>query len=404
MRVALDLHPPHELDAADLGDAPHVVAPEVDEHHVLGALLGIGQKLALERRVFLQRLAARPRAGQRPHRHHAVLEAHHRLGARPHDLLARRLPGRGRQIEEVHVGRRVDDTHRAVRVEGIATTPRHAEPPREDDLEGVPRGDVLLRAPDVGLEARVVQGDRHVRRDARAVGESDAAEGGGGGEIGVRAVDVLFALGGDGHGLREGVEHHERRAADEAGEGGGAGRGPAGDLLDGVHEVPGEVPEVRARELRRGVRGERARVGRAEERLGGGERVALLPQAPPERDVRVPADRPSVRAEDGLVARPVPEDRVTPPPVTRHDALEKKGSAVRIGLPERGVGGDRGEPVGHEGPRGDACRRHAPFLGLMPRSVRARSGSTGVRPIERAYVAARAPCGALPSASTPFDR
>ena len=39
----------HELDRADLGDASDVVAPEIDEHDVLGALLRIGEQLLLER-------------------------------------------------------------------------------------------------------------------------------------------------------------------------------------------------------------------------------------------------------------------------------------------------------------------------------------------------------------------
>jgi hypothetical protein len=48
------------LHGADLGDAAHVVAAEVEQHQVLGALLGIGQQLDLQRGfVLLRRDAAR---------------------------------------------------------------------------------------------------------------------------------------------------------------------------------------------------------------------------------------------------------------------------------------------------------------------------------------------------------
>ena len=50
--VALDHQRSFGLDRADLGDAADVVAAEVDEHDVLGALLGVGQQLGLERAVL----------------------------------------------------------------------------------------------------------------------------------------------------------------------------------------------------------------------------------------------------------------------------------------------------------------------------------------------------------------
>ena len=45
VRVALDLHDVGELDGAVVGDPADVVAAQVHEHDVLGALLGIGQQL-----------------------------------------------------------------------------------------------------------------------------------------------------------------------------------------------------------------------------------------------------------------------------------------------------------------------------------------------------------------------
>ena len=53
-------------DRAVLADPAEVVAPEVDEHHVLGALLGVGEELVGDPEVLGGRGAARARAGDRP--------------------------------------------------------------------------------------------------------------------------------------------------------------------------------------------------------------------------------------------------------------------------------------------------------------------------------------------------
>ena len=47
VRIALDEHQPLRLHRAVFADAAQVVAPQIDQHHVLGALLGIGQQLRL---------------------------------------------------------------------------------------------------------------------------------------------------------------------------------------------------------------------------------------------------------------------------------------------------------------------------------------------------------------------
>jgi hypothetical protein len=49
-----------------LRDAADVVARQVDQHQVLGALLRVGLQFGGQLRVLLRRGAARPRAGQRP--------------------------------------------------------------------------------------------------------------------------------------------------------------------------------------------------------------------------------------------------------------------------------------------------------------------------------------------------
>ena len=60
------------LTRADLGDAADIVAAEVEQHQMFGALLGVGEKLVGERPVLVRRRAARPRAGDRPDRDFAV--------------------------------------------------------------------------------------------------------------------------------------------------------------------------------------------------------------------------------------------------------------------------------------------------------------------------------------------
>ena len=77
---------------ADLGE---VVAGEVDEHEVLGLLLGVGDELGLEVGVLLGRRAARLRAGDRVREDAAVLHLHERLGRGADDPV--RLAGRRRR-------------------------------------------------------------------------------------------------------------------------------------------------------------------------------------------------------------------------------------------------------------------------------------------------------------------
>src|SRR6185312_11807568 len=45
VRVAFHDHVRGEFHAAGLGDAADIIAAEVDQHHVLGAFLGIGEQL-----------------------------------------------------------------------------------------------------------------------------------------------------------------------------------------------------------------------------------------------------------------------------------------------------------------------------------------------------------------------
>ena len=62
-----------------IGHAADVVAPEVDQHDVLGPLLGVGQQLFGQGAVLGLVGTAAPRPRQRPDRHHPVLDPHQDL-------------------------------------------------------------------------------------------------------------------------------------------------------------------------------------------------------------------------------------------------------------------------------------------------------------------------------------
>ena len=106
---------------AVLADAADVVAPEVDQHHVLGALLLVALQLLGQPQVLFLGPAARPRAGDRVRLDRASLDAHQHLRRRADDRHAA-------HADEIHVGRRVDVPQRAVDGERIGgdVAPRSA--------------------------------------------------------------------------------------------------------------------------------------------------------------------------------------------------------------------------------------------------------------------------------------
>ena len=65
MRVAFDVAQPLHLHGAESADTPQVVAPQIDEHVVLGQFLGVGEQFPLQPEVLLVAPAPWPRARQR---------------------------------------------------------------------------------------------------------------------------------------------------------------------------------------------------------------------------------------------------------------------------------------------------------------------------------------------------
>ncbi len=152
--VGLDLHQLVDRHAAVLADPPEVVAAEIDEHHVLGALLLVGQQLGGDPAVLLGRRAARARAGDRRVRDVAPVDGQQRLGARAGDLEVA-------EVQVVHVGARVDGAQTAIDRERLD---RHRRRPAlgGHDLEGVAGVDVLDDPRDHRFEALA----RHVRLES----------------------------------------------------------------------------------------------------------------------------------------------------------------------------------------------------------------------------------------------
>ena len=130
--------------AAVFADAAQVVAAEIDEHDVLGALFLVALQLVGEALIFFLGASARPRAGDRMRHRMAAFDAHQHLGRGADD-------GPAAHADEEHVGRRIDVAQRAIHRERVdAHSAREAL--RQHDLVDVARGDVLFRLADDGLE------------------------------------------------------------------------------------------------------------------------------------------------------------------------------------------------------------------------------------------------------------
>ena len=66
MAVALDEELIGDGDRAGFGDAPDIVAAQIEQHQMLGAFLRIGHQFFGEALVVLRRFPARPRARDGP--------------------------------------------------------------------------------------------------------------------------------------------------------------------------------------------------------------------------------------------------------------------------------------------------------------------------------------------------
>ena len=156
MGEALDLHRARHLDGAGEARPGEVVPSEVDEHHVLRAVLLRGEQPLGLAGPGVRR--ARDRAQARP----AALARDEALGRRADQCEVV-------ELEQEEVRRRVDAAERAVELEGRRGG-RPLGPLARDDLVRVARADVPLAAAHPVLECRAVgDGGARARRGGRTL-------------------------------------------------------------------------------------------------------------------------------------------------------------------------------------------------------------------------------------------
>ena len=172
--VALDEKLIGDGHAADLGDAADIVAPEIEQHQMLGTLLRIGEQFLFQRLVLVRRRAAVARAGDRADGHHIAAHFDQNLRARSGD-------GEAAEVEEVEIRRGIGPPQRAIERERRQRE-RRLEALRQHDLEGIAGGDVVLGLSDhrfvfvrrgVGFRrhverAFIVFRERHIQRPVEA--------------------------------------------------------------------------------------------------------------------------------------------------------------------------------------------------------------------------------------------
>ncbi len=338
-RLVLALLPQH-------GHAAHVVAAEVEQHQVLGALLGIGQQLLLQRQVLFRRLAARAGAGDRADGDLLVPQAHQDLGAGAGQLEVAEV-----QIE--HERRRVEPPQGAVEGERVELE-RRAEAMARHDLEDVAGADVLLGLLDdlavVGAADGRGQGllddllalARGRQRTAQVVDGVLQPHLGGG--VGALGVDPLHrARRGDQHDLlADGIEHrhdrgpghHRVRQAQRVGVHVRQG-------LDQAHHVVADRPE------QAGGHGRQA-VGQLDPRAG--HQVAQGIQRAARLRLEHAGGAVLALADLGLVAAAAPHqvrlhrhDRIAAAPGAAFDRLEQEGEGPAVA--DLQIGRDRGLQV-----------------------------------------------------------
>ncbi len=137
MAIAFDHELLADLDRARFGHAADIVATQIDQHHVLGAFLRVGQQFGFQCLVQFGRGAARAGAGDRAHSDHAIAQARQNFWRRTNHLGTA-------DIEKIHVRRRIQCTQRAIHIHR-ARAERHAQALRWHYLEDIAGTHVFLR-------------------------------------------------------------------------------------------------------------------------------------------------------------------------------------------------------------------------------------------------------------------
>ena len=144
MRITLDDHVFGELDGTHLGDAAAVVATEVKQLRMFGALFLIGQQLSRQCGILFRRGAAFAGAGDRPDGNAIAFQSHENFRRSADDMKVF-------EIEVEHVGRGVQAAQGAIERHRIGLE-RLGHALREHDLHHIAFSDVAL-----GPEHRVLE-------------------------------------------------------------------------------------------------------------------------------------------------------------------------------------------------------------------------------------------------------
>ena len=397
--VTFDRHQLVDTLGSELRHPADVVAGEIDEHDVLGSLLGVLDELSLEPPVLLVGGTAPPGAGDGA-RHDAPTEQlHHRLGGGADDRDTS-LP------EEEHVRAGVDLPQHPIDVERVAAE-LEVEALRQHHLERVAGTDVLLGDLDglaiaSGGRASPDRTLREPRAERRRWNELvvarplevapkrlqafGGAEVGGFQQLGVGALALFL------------VEEHvvdERDPLTPVVE----GRQLADDRHDGVrvaevvrrrfpepldlaHDVVAEIADEASVKWRQLV--ERRRPEALEERFDTAENALVAGHGGRQRTL---SHLDVATARHQCRRRRAPDEREAAPALAVLDRLEEKAGAVADHGPE---GSDRGQGVGHElSPDGEhrvVTGELAECLELRPRpsgTARGRRSLAGTRSLPR---------------------
>ncbi len=76
MRVAFDFHELADTYTAGYADAPDIVAAQINQHDMFGALLGIIFQFLLELLIALRVCSSRTSSGNGMDGHNTILDAH----------------------------------------------------------------------------------------------------------------------------------------------------------------------------------------------------------------------------------------------------------------------------------------------------------------------------------------
>jgi hypothetical protein len=326
VRVALHHHQLVDANAAGLADPAQVVALQVDEHDVLGALLRVRHQLAHARGIVVAGQPG-PRARDRPRLHHPAAHRHQPLGrrARQRPARVRQQPGEGRRVRRAQprvLGRRLRR-----RLELGAPLARQVH------LEDIARAQVLVHALDAGEEARrIVFLDQPRRLPGRQRRQRAR-----GGEFGFDVLDQRFCAG---------LAHQHAAAAvavardrggtaqcQRHGQRAGSG-GQAQHRLDLAGEFVTEIQRPAAVEGQ-AVVDARSRAGVAPGGVEQVEEVALQRVA-----LEIAGDAVGVQSQAGTVRR----EQLVPTRVAAGDALEQQRPACRrlpVQREQIAIGGQR---------------------------------------------------------------